>query len=203
MTQHTFVFANAPRPQIPGRESRLRDAMTIYEGEHLATIADVVILRTGRATDAVTLSLNVLGSLAGAGRSGARIGVDTGSAVRDGDLWGGPVVELAGRLAEHAAPGQVLVTASTRQATDRGQVDFVGLGEHPLYQHGAPTALYRAHRVTDNVAAGHLDIDPVCWVVVDPARAVRTPDVPHSPAFCSTACAATWSRREGRELPRR
>lgn len=44
MTQQTFVFANAPSKQIPKLEATLREQLAIRDGDHVATIADVVIL---------------------------------------------------------------------------------------------------------------------------------------------------------------
>lgn len=149
MTQQTFVFANAPTSQVRRLEAVLREQLTIHDGHYVATIADVVILRMARATDAITLGLHVCSALAVDGLTEVRVGVDTGAAVRDGERWGGPVVELAARLAEHAGPGDVLATSATRQATDRGQIEFVDLGEHRLHADGPPTALHRAYRVTD------------------------------------------------------
>lgn len=149
MTQQTFVFANAPTTQIPQLEAALREQLTIHDGDHVATIADVVILRMARATDAVTLALHACDALAVDGARSVRVGVDTGTAVRDGERWGGPVVELAARLAEHADPGEVLATSATRQATDRGQLEFVDLGARRLHGDGPPTTLHRAYRVTD------------------------------------------------------
>ncbi|MSW72222.1 MAG: hypothetical protein F2829_19430 [Actinobacteria bacterium] len=108
-----------------------------------------MILRMARATDAVTLALHACEALAVNGVPYVRVGVDTGTAVRDGDRWGGPVVDLASRLVEHADPGEVLATSATRQATDRGQLEFLDLGDHRLHGDGPPTALHRAYRVTD------------------------------------------------------
>ena len=148
MTQQTFVFANAPATHIPSLEGTFRDALATHDGHHVASIADVVILRLARATDAIAICLNTISAL-GASGPGPRFGVDTGIALRDGERWGGPVVELAALLAEHAGPGQVLTTSATRQATDRAQIDFVDLGKHRLHGNAPPTALYRAYRVTD------------------------------------------------------
>ena len=43
------------------------------------------------------------------------------------------------------------MTSTTRQATDRAQIDFVDLGEHHLHAHGPATAVYRATRNTDAI----------------------------------------------------
>lgn len=172
MTQQTFVFANAPTTLIPRLEAVLREQLTIHDGHHVATIADVVILRMARATDAVALALHACDALAVDVVRSVRVGVDTGTAVRDGDRWGGPVVELAARLAEHADPGEVLATSATRQATDRGQLEFLDLGERRLHGDGPPTALHRAYRVTD---------------IDGPPRATNA--VPHRPGALTGATA--------------
>lgn len=102
-----------------------------------------------RATDAVTLALHACDALVVNNVPSVRAGVDTSTAVRDGDRWDGPVVQLAARLAEHADPGEVLATSATRQAADRGQLDFVDLGDRRLHGDGLSTTLHRAYRVTD------------------------------------------------------
>lgn len=149
MTQQTFVFANAPTTQIPALEMTVREALATHDGQHVATIGNVVMLRIARATDAIAICLDTISALDGPGPRLVRCGVDTGLALRVGAGWGGPVVDFAARLAEHASPGQVLATSATRQATDHAQIDFVDLGEHRLGAEAPPTVLYRAYRVAD------------------------------------------------------
>lgn len=147
--QQTFVFANAPTHQIPALQASVRDALATLDGQNVTTIGDVVMLRLARATDAIALCLNTISTLDPTGSGRLRFGVDTGIAVRDGERWGGPVVELAARLADHANHGQILASQATRQATDRAQIDFVDLGEHHLHGDGPPTAIYSAYRIAD------------------------------------------------------
>jgi class 3 adenylate cyclase len=145
MAQQTFLFADAPDgTPTPGEiAARFTDALTTYDGECLATIGATVMVRLARATDAVTLALHLTDHT----DDRLRIGMNTGTALRADGLWAGPVVELAARVANHATPGDVLVTAATRQATDRGTVDFTDAGTPALHDDGRHVALYRPRHV--------------------------------------------------------
>lgn len=145
MTQQTFLFADAPggTPTAPDIAARFDEVLTTYDGEYLATLGSTVMIRLARATDAVTLALRLAHHEDGR----LRIGMNTGNALRADGHWSGPVVELAARVADHANPGDVLVTAATRQATDRGSIDFADAGAHELHDDGRRVALYRPRSV--------------------------------------------------------
>jgi class 3 adenylate cyclase len=175
----------------------LRHALTIHGGEYVDTVGDAVMLRLARATDAVAVSLDAIDAFTRHGHRAVRVGLDTGSAVLDAGRWSGPAALTAARVAGHAERGQVLATSSTRQATDRGQIDFIGIGQHLLQDTNAPISLYRAQRVTDVGPPQRLDVDPVCQIAVDATQAVRIEGNPDSLAFCSQACADTWVARHG------
>lgn len=197
MNQHTFVFADVhgTRLHTDDLAKHLRQALTIYGGEYVDTIGDAVVLRLARATDAVTVSLDAIDAFSRNGQPAIRVGLDTGTATLTGGRWVGPAAVVAARVAARAQRGEVLATSSTRQATDRGQVDFVGIGEHVLDGSSEPVTLYRARRVTDVGPPGRLDVDPVCHLAVDATQAVRIDGNDASPAFCSRACADTWAQR--------
>lgn len=195
MNQRTFVFADVLGTKVRTEDlaHHLRTALGVRAREDLDTIDQTVVLRMARATDAVTVSLAAVAAFTRHGASSVRAGMSTGTATRIDGRWAGPVIELASRVALHAPRGQVLTTATTRQSTDRGQIDFIGIGEHTLRGAPAPIALYRAQRVTDVGPPGRVDIDPVCHLAVDATQAVRIPGLQDSPAFCSTDCAERWN----------
>lgn len=203
MNQHTFVFADVHGTKVSTDDlvKHFRRALTIYGCEYVDTIGDAVMLRLTRATDAVSVSLDAVDAFTRHGQPTVRVGLDTGSGVLDAGRWSGPAPSVAAQVAGHASRGQVLATSSTRQATDRGQIDFNGVGEHALLDTGASVTLYRAQRVTDVGPPGRLDIDPVCHLAVDATQAVRIPGLEASPAFCSRACAETWSARHPGAAP--
>lgn len=205
MSQQTFVFADARHAHLHADELArcIRSALATHGGEYVGTFENTVMLRIARATDAVTLSLAVVETLTRGHEPTVRAGIDTGLAARDAGRWSGHVVAVAARIAHHAERGQVLVTARTRQATDRGQIDFIGVGEHQLRDTDHPITLYRAQRITDHGPPVRLDIDPVCNVAVETATAVRVPGDPDSPVFCSTACADAYTRRSAPMPPPR
>jgi hypothetical protein len=200
MNQHTFVVIDVHGTKVPTADlqTHLRSALRIHGGEIVDTIDDAVLLHMTRATDAVAVSLDAVRTFTRHGASSVRAGLSTGTAVGASGRWSGPVVELAGSVAGHAPRGQVLATGATRQSTDRGQIDFVGIGEHTLPGAPAPVTLYRAQCVTDVGPPGRIDIDPVCHLAVDATQAVRIPGLQDSPAFYSNACATRWSATAGR-----
>lgn len=195
MNQHTFVVIDVHGTKVPTADlqTHLRSALRSQGGEVVDTINDAVLLHMTRATDAVSVSLDAITTFTRHGASSARAGLSTGTAVITAGRWSGPVVELATSIAGHAPRGQVIATGTTRQSTDRGQIDFVGIGEHTLPGAPTPITLYRAQRVTDVGPPGRIDIDPVCHLAVDATQAVRIPGRDDSPAFCSTACAERWT----------
>jgi adenylate cyclase len=92
------------------------------------TIGDEVMF-VGLTRETVSAALALRDAADAAELPQLRIGLAAGSIVsRDGDYFG-PVVNLASRLTELAAPGQLLVPASTRdQISDLAGVHFVEHG---------------------------------------------------------------------------
>ncbi len=211
MNQQTFVFADiagfTALTETYGDQhaadvaeafaARVREALKTYDGECIKTIGDAVMLRMARATDAVTLSLAIVETLRhDHGSPSVRVGMHTGAAVRAAGDWFGAVVNIAARVAAEAARGEVLVTATTRQATDRGQIDFVDVGVRELRNIREPVALYRARLNTSVGLVSELHIDPICRMAVDPKKAVRIPEHRDSPYFCSQTCIRTWLQQQ-------
>ncbi len=210
MNQQTFVFADIAgftgltdthgdkhaADVAEAFATRVRDAVRTYDGECIKTVGDAVMLRMARATDAVTLSLAIVETLMrDHGSPSVRVGMHTGTAVRAAGDWFGAIVDIAARVAAEAGRGEVLVTATTRQATDRGQIDFVDVGVRELRNVPEPVALYRA-RLNTSVGPAGEHIDPVCRMAVDPAKAVRVPKHRDSPYFCSQTCMGTWLQQQ-------
>jgi DNA-binding SARP family transcriptional activator/class 3 adenylate cyclase/tetratricopeptide (TPR) repeat protein len=74
----------------------------------------------------------------------ARAGVHTGEVERSGDRLTGVAVHIAARVAAEAAPGEVLVTATTRDLVAGGGLAFADRGERTLPGFGEPRRLYAA-----------------------------------------------------------
>jgi adenylate cyclase len=103
------------------------------------TIGDEVMY-VGLTNETVAASLGLRDAAAAAGLPPLRIGVASGPVIsRDGDYFG-PVVNLASRLTEIAAPGEVLAPAALRDELrpDSGcDVHFVARGTQQLRSIGS------------------------------------------------------------------
>jgi YHS domain-containing protein len=128
----------------------------------------------------------------------------TGEAVnRDGD-WFGAAVNLASRIADLANAGEVLMSASTKDASAAvllpGQLR--ARGRRRLKNVAEPVELYAL--VPEGVDERRLPMDPVCRMAVDPSlspdRAVHRGVEYH---FCSAGCAEAFRRAPERYIARR
>jgi hypothetical protein len=111
------------------------------------------------------------------------------------------VINVAARLCDRAAPGQLLMAehpdafvppwAVTRP---HGLVEVAGLSR--------PLAVHEVDLRRDGGAQPVMD--PVCGLPVDPSVAVAPPGehAPHLRCFCSTECAEHWGRASGRRVHR-
>jgi adenylate cyclase len=158
--------------------------------ERVKTIGDAVMLRCADPGEALRLGLAISEEVGRRhGFPSVRVGMHTGSAVeRDGD-WFGAAVNLAARVSDAAAGGEVLLTAATRRAAgDLPGVVVHERGRRELRNVAEPVELFAAHREGRHSPAG-LPIDPVCRMAVDPeheAGRVRHEGVEYH--FCSMDC---------------
>jgi adenylate cyclase len=168
--------------------------------EVVKTIGDAVMCRSAVAAAAVAVALRITYSFGGEhGALPVRVGMHTGSAVeRDGDWYGG-AVNVAARVAALAAAGEVLLTDATAEAA--GEMPGVELrrhGVHELRHVPRPMPVLRA--VSERgAAADHMDVDPVCRMVIDPGRAAGV--LEHRGRryrFCSLECAGAFARNPER-----
>jgi class 3 adenylate cyclase len=170
-----------------------------YDGMHVKTIGDAVLLRIPEPADAIALGLRIAHDLlAGHGSPAVRVGMHHGPAIeRDGDYFGA-AVNLAARVSASAVGGEVLLTAHTAAlAPEPEGVVYVSRGRHQLRNVREPVELVAAVRA--GAAAGTLAVDPVCRMIVDPARSAGR--LTHEGAdhfFCSLACAGAFARHPER-----
>jgi YHS domain-containing protein len=202
MTTSTFVFADlagfTALTETHGDEeaiqiaseftARVRRILPSFGAEEVKTIGDEVMIRVHEPVNAVRLGMRIADELAFHGSPPVRVGMHSGSALaRDGD-WFGATVNLASRVTRAAKPGEVLLTEQTRRQLGGGAgIELEERGEHYFKNVSEPTFVYRA------LSPGHeskrLEVDPVCRMAVDPARAARTErrrGIPYF--FCSDEC---------------
>ena len=169
----------------------VRALLDRHGASEVKSIGDAVMLHTDDPAMAVHLGDHIVREIGSRHAfPTVRVGVHTGAAVqREGD-WFGRAVNVAARIVDVAGEREVLVTAATRDAAaDRlPEFAFVPAGERRLKNVGEPVEVFRAISI-DAPAADGVALDPVCRMVIDPARAVA--HVSHRGrdyAFCSEEC---------------
>lgn len=183
----------------------VRTLMEDYRAQEVKTIGDALLLRVPEPDQAVHLAARLVGDYGVRHRSlGIRIGMHTGVAVcRDGD-WFGAAVNLASRIADVAAAGEVLLSQATRTAV--GDAILPGQlrsrGRRHMKNVGEPVELFAL--VSEELDQQRLPVDPVCRMAIDPAlvehRAVHS-GIEYQ--FCSQGCAEAFAHAPGRYAGRR
>lgn len=117
-----------------------------HRGRVVKLLGDGVMLRFDSAREAVNAIVELMGEMVAAGLPAGHAGIAAGPMVsKDGDVYG-HTVNVAARVAAHAAAGQILLPASSAEAVakaghaaeDAGSVALKGLAE--------PLALVRVLR---------------------------------------------------------
>jgi adenylate cyclase len=176
----------------------VRAVLPDYGAEQVKAIGDAVMIRADDPERAVRLAITIVYDI---GRRHAlpavRAGIHSGPAVeRDGD-WYGATVNLAARISDAAAGGEILITAATAsQITGEKGSPRLFLrprGRRQLRNVAEPVELLEA---SCEFSAGleSLPVDPVCRMAVDPENAAGTlvhEGVVHH--FCSLECARRFA----------
>lgn len=173
---HTFVFADlagfTALAELHGDEQaadiavefcRSINRLLPNDAEDLKMLGDACLLRFGSAADAVLVSLRLTSEIGPRhGFPEVRIGMNTGGAVLRGSEWFGTTINVAARVAELAGPGQILLTAATREeAGMQNAFVFDDHGVHELRHVGTPVHLFRARRAEEDREASW-PVDLVC-----------------------------------------
>lgn len=163
-------------------------------GEQVKAIGDALMLRVPDAAQAITLGVELVTDIMpGHGYPEIRVGMHFGPAVRRGADWFGATVNLAARISALAAGGEVLLSEATRDAA--GDLDIIQLqdrGIRRVHNVARPVHLFAA--VPLRASRADVAVDPVCQMVVDPARcagALRHIGVEYR--FCSLECAGRFA----------
>jgi class 3 adenylate cyclase/TolB-like protein len=162
-----------------------------YGGRLVDLAGDGVFAEFGSAVDAVSWALDVQRDNSGnAARPSAasmrlRIGVHVGDVLVDGERLVGDDVNIAARIQQQAAPGEIVVTEAVREhVQQRIAVSFRDLGERQLKNISRPIRLFRADAV---IAAPAYDL----MGTQAPMRALLALEVP--PDARRTESEASWS----------
>lgn len=186
-----------------GDEEAARAAIRLLELTHAAYDGQAVLVKS--IGDGVMVVFDDVDAAVSAGLGlshaalveprflGLRVGIDAGSAVqRHGDVFGA-TVNLASRVADEAAAGQVLVTGAVRDRLDRAaDLELAELGPTSLRHVRDPVDLVEvreAGRVHD------VAVDPVCRMQVpdEAPEAVEQVVAGRTVRFCSRPCARLFA----------
>jgi adenylate cyclase len=202
--EHTFLFVDlagfTALTEAHGDEQaadlagdfceQIRAIVDDYETDEVKAIGDALMLHSRSATSAIALAMRVVQDLARRhGFPQVRIGIHTGPAVERGGDWFGSTVNIAARVSGLSGPGEVLITAATREAAgDLPDVDFEPRGERTLKNVREPVAMFSVVASGGATAAGR-PVDPVCRMALDPDRAPHRVKLDGAEYyFCSDAC---------------
>jgi pimeloyl-ACP methyl ester carboxylesterase len=139
-------IAGGGQPDGDGSTSRselVRGEIQRYAGEELEAPGERVLALFDGPSRAIRSGLALRQRLDALGLR-ARVGVHTGEVERADAEVRGVAVEVAGRVAEAAEPGEVLVTATTRDIVAGSGLRFDDRGEHALAGGDEPRRLFAA-----------------------------------------------------------
>jgi adenylate cyclase len=119
------------------------DAAREHQGRVVKLLGDGVILRYGSAASAVSSVAELVPAIRVAGLPPAHAGIAAGPVVtRDGDIYG-HTVNLASRIADHAAPGELLVPSDVAREARRHGFECEDVGDVELKGVAEPVPLSR------------------------------------------------------------
>lgn len=171
-----------------------------YDAEEVKTIGDAILLRLADAGDAVHLGARLANDVGRRHETlGVRVGIHTGTAVRQDGDWFGSAVNVAARVADAARSGQVLLSDETRRAAGGAiGVDQVrGRGVRRLKNVREPMQLLEL--VPDGQLSGaDMPVDPVCRMAIEKGRERASSSYRgRVVVFCSTECRDAFEHDPG------
>jgi adenylate cyclase len=158
--QHTFLFADlvgfTAFTERVGDEVAADAAVAFqatagrlaasYDCEVVKSLGDAVMIHGSSAARVVALALRIARDLADERWCPpVRMGVHSGAAARRGGDWYGSTVNVAARLADAAAAGEVLISLTTRERiASSGPMTIADRGPRSFKNVGAPVGVFAA-----------------------------------------------------------
>ena len=132
---------------LAGRLSDIvQQGSRLQGGEAVKWVGDGVMFRFRDPSGAVVSSLDMVEEIPAAGLPPAHVGVAAGPVIRQGGDYYGRTVNLASRISDRAAAGQVLVSEPVVELASVPGVTFVGIGSIELKGLKGPVDLFEARR---------------------------------------------------------
>ena len=124
----------------------VQQAADRHSGKVVKRLGDGVMLHFRDPRNAVVAALEMLEAISAASMPPAHVGVDTGPVVFQGGDYFGRTVNIAARIAEHAEPGQLLVSQEVVDRVDESEVAFTPIGSVVLKGVSQPVRLHSVRR---------------------------------------------------------
>jgi adenylate cyclase len=173
-----------------------RALLAEHQSREVKAIGDALMVIGADAREAVHLGLRLAHEVGGNhGMPCVRVGMHTGSAVeRDRDFIGA-AVNVTARISALAGGDQVILSEETKRAAGvMPDVALHALGVHAFKNVGTQLALFEALWRSEETERGHLPIDPVCRMAVNPDReSGRLTYAGTEFHFCSLECAGAFA----------
>ena len=156
---HTFLFADlagytaftervgddAAADVAVGLQAAAERVAALCGCEVIKNLGDAVMIHGDDATRVLALALRLRRELADeAWCPPLRMGVHSGPAVQRGSDWYGATVNVAARVADAAAAGEILLSVATRERIARAGVLIADRGARTFKNVAAPLAVYAA-----------------------------------------------------------
>ncbi len=119
-----------------------------HGGKVVKWLGDGVMFHFREPTGGVLAALEMIDAISAAGLPPAHVGLHTGPVVFQGGDYFGRTVNLAARIGERAAPGQVLVTQEIVDRVASDGIAFEPIGAVELKGLSQPVRLHAASQVT-------------------------------------------------------
>jgi CheY-like chemotaxis protein len=139
---------------LAAHERATRDELVLFGGDEIDTTGDGFLASFDSPTRAIRCALAVRARVAALGLS-IRAGVHTGEVEYEDGRVRGIAVHVASRITGRANPGEVFVSATTRELAEGAGIAFTDRGEHTLKGVSEPRRLYAAveeHALRPDVA---------------------------------------------------
>lgn len=156
---HTFLFADlvgftsfterlgddAAADVAVAFQQRAEQLAATYDCDIIKKLGDAVMIHGRDAARVVALALRLRREFAQQRLCPPlRMGVHSGTAVQRGGDWYGSTVNVAARVADAAAAGEILLSMATRERIARAGVTFADRGARSLRNVTTPLALFAA-----------------------------------------------------------
>ncbi len=129
-----------------GLSDIVQQGSRLQGGEAVKWVGDGVMFRFRDPSGAVVSALDMVEEIPAAGLPPAHVGVAAGPVIRQGGDYYGRTVNLASRISDRAAAGQVLVSEPVVEKASVPGVTFVGIGSIELKGLKGPVDLFEARR---------------------------------------------------------